>query len=912
MADLSVTKTVSDATPNVGDQITFTVTLSNQGADTATGVQVTDLLPAGVSFVSANPSQGTYSNVSGVWTVGTVSPGVPQTLSITATVVSPAAQTNTGTISDADQFDPNTGNNTASATETPQQADLSVSKTVSDATPNVGDQITFTVTLSNQGADTATGVQVTDLLPAGLTFVSATPSQGSYDNVSGMWTVGTVSPGVPQTLSITATVVSPAAQTNTGTISDADQFDPNTGNNTASATETPQQAADLLLIKSVSDATPNVGDQIVYTITVFDAGPDAATGVQVTDLLPAGLTFVSATPSQGSYDNVSGVWTVGTVSPGVPQTLSITATVVSPAAQTNTGTISDADQFDPNTGNNTASATETPQQADLSVSKTVSDATPNVGDQITFTVTLSNQGADTATGVQVTDLLPAGLTFVSATPSQGSYDNISGVWTVGTVSPGIPQTLSIAATVVSPAAQTNTGTISDADQFDPNTGNNTASATETPQQADLSLVKFVNGQDADSPTGPHVAAGSTVTFTYVVTDTGNVPVSGVVVRDDNGTPANPADDFNPTFSGGDTNTNGLLDTTETWTYTATATALAGQQTNVGTVTGQDVNTLTTVTDDNPANYFGDAPAVPPPTSDFDGDNKSDIPWQSNNGTAAIWLMDGTNSTFVGAVGPFNPGPTWHIKATGDFNGDSKADIIWQHDNGLTAMWQMDGTNATFVGAVGPFNPEAPWDIKATGDFDGDGKSDIIWQHDNGLTAMWQMDGTNATFVGAVGPFNPGATWEIKGTGDFNGDGKSDIIWQGQDGTPAIWLMDGTNATFVGAIGPFNPGPSWEIKGTGDFNGDGKSDIIWQGQDGTPAIWLMDGTNATFVGAIGPFNPGPSWEIKGTGDFNGDGKDDIIWQGQDGTPAIWLMDGTDVVSIGAAGSFNPGSDWHVII
>ena len=912
MADLSVTKTVSDATPNVGDQITFTVTLSNQGADTATGVQVTDLLPAGLTFVSATPSQGSYDNVSGMWTVGTVSPGVPQTLSITATVVSPAAQTNTGTISGADQVDPNTGNNTASATETPQQADLSVSKTVSDATPNVGDQITFTVTLSNQGADTATGVQVTDLLPAGLTFVSATPSQGSYDNVSGMWTVGTVSPGVPQTLSITATVVSPAAQTNTGTISDADQFDPNTGNNTASATETPQQAADLLLIKSVSDATPNVGDQIVYTITVFDAGPDAATGVQVTDLLPAGLTFVSATPSQGSYDNVSGVWTVGTVSPGVSQTLSITATVVSPAAQTNTGTISDADQFDPNTGNNTASATETPQQADLSVSKTVSDATPNVGDQITFTVTLSNQGADTATGVQVTDLLPAGLTFVSATPSQGSYDNVSGVWTVGTVSPGVPQTLSITATVVSPAAQTNNGTISDADQFDPNTGNNTASVTETPQQADLSLVKFVNGQDADSPTGPHVAAGSTVTFTYVVTDTGNVPVSGVVVRDDNGTPANPADDFNPTFSGGDTNTNGLLDTTETWTYTATATALAGQQTNVGTVTGQDVNTLTTVTDDNPANYFGDAPAVPPPTSDFDGDSKSDIPWQSNNGTAAIWLMDGTNSTFVGAVGPFNPGPTWHIKATGDFNGDSKADIIWQHDNGLTAMWQMDGTNATFVGAVGPFNPEAPWDIKATGDFNGDGKSDIIWQHDNGLTAMWQMDGTNATFVGAVGPFNPGATWEIKGTGDFNGDGKDDIIWQGQDGTPAIWLMDGTNATFVGAIGPFNPGPSWEIKGTGDFNGDGKDDIIWQGQDGTPAIWLMDGTNATFVGAIGPFNPGPSWEIKGTGDFNGDGKDDIIWQGQDGTPAIWLMDGTDVVSIGAAGSFNPGSDWQVII
>jgi uncharacterized repeat protein (TIGR01451 family) len=126
--------------------------------------------------------------------------------------------------------------------------------------------------------------------------------------------------------------------------------------------------------------------------------------VQVTDLLPAGLTFVSG---QGTYDNVSGVWTVGTVSPGGAQTLSIIATVDSPAAQTNSGTISDADQFDPTPANNSASATETPQQADLVVAKQVSNPTPNVGDQITFTVTLNNAGPDDATGVQVTDLLPA-------------------------------------------------------------------------------------------------------------------------------------------------------------------------------------------------------------------------------------------------------------------------------------------------------------------------------------------------------------------------------------------------------------------------------------------------------------------------------------------------------------------------
>ena len=98
-----------------------------------------------------------------------------------------------------------------------------------------------------------------------------------------------------------------------------------------------------------------------------------------------------------------------------------------------------------------------------------------------------------------------------------------------------------------------------------------------------------------------MAAGSTVTFTYVVTNTGNVPLANVVVSDDK---LGPITSFT-----GDANGNGLLDLTETWTYTKTATALAGQQTNVGTVTGQDPNTGTTVTDDNPANYFGDAPAI---------------------------------------------------------------------------------------------------------------------------------------------------------------------------------------------------------------------------------------------------------------------------------------------------------------
>ena len=111
---------------------------------------------------------------------------------------------------------------------------------------------------------------------------------------------------------------------------------------------------------------------------------------------------------------------MGTVANGAQATLTLGARVDGPGPRTNTATVGAADQFDPVSGNNSASATETPEQADLALGKTVSDARPNVGDTVTFTVTLTNLGPDPATGVQVTDLLPAGLTFASATPSQGT------------------------------------------------------------------------------------------------------------------------------------------------------------------------------------------------------------------------------------------------------------------------------------------------------------------------------------------------------------------------------------------------------------------------------------------------------------------------------------------------------------
>ena len=255
---------------------------------------------------------------------------------ITATVATPGAKINDAEITESDQGDPDStpGNNVPAeddqdtVTVTPQSSDLSLIKIVDDNTPTAGQSIVFTLTLNNGGPDAATGIVVEDLLPAGLTFVSSTPSQGSYASGTGIWTVGTMNSGANATLDITATVATSGAKVNTAEVTAVDQNDPDStpDNNVGaeddqdSLTVTPQ-VADLSLTKDVNDATPTVGQNIIFTLTVTNGGPDAASGVVIEDLLPAGLTFVSSTPSQGSYVNGTGIWTVGTIANGNNATL---------------------------------------------------------------------------------------------------------------------------------------------------------------------------------------------------------------------------------------------------------------------------------------------------------------------------------------------------------------------------------------------------------------------------------------------------------------------------------------------------------------------------------------------------------------------------------------------------------------
>jgi uncharacterized repeat protein (TIGR01451 family)/fimbrial isopeptide formation D2 family protein len=422
------------------------------------------------------------------------------------------------------------GDTHCASTTTPVSAaaDIAVTKTVNNAAPSVGNTVTFTITAKNNGPSDATGVQVTDSLPVGLAFVGATPSTGSFNQTSGAWIIGALANGASATLTITATVTKPGAITNTATVTASDQTDPDISNNSSSATLNPPAGgvADIQVRKTVSNAAPNTGDTITYTIAVKNAGPDNATGVAITDALPAGLTFVSATPSQGAYNSASGVWTIGNIANGNTVTLAIAATVDGsvPGPIVNIAKKTAENQTDPDPTNDSSGVTINGASADIQVVKSVNNTAPNVGDTVTFTIAVRNNGPDDATNVQVTDALPTGLSLVSATPAQGVYNSGTGLWNIGALPKNATTTLTIVATVTQSGGLTNTATKTGEDQTDPVTSNDSSSVDlNAVPKADLSITK----DDGVTTAIP----GSSVTYTIVASNAGPSGVTGAKVVD---------------------------------------------------------------------------------------------------------------------------------------------------------------------------------------------------------------------------------------------------------------------------------------------------------------------------------------------------------------------------------------------
>ncbi|MBU7021325.1 MAG: DUF11 domain-containing protein [Theionarchaea archaeon] len=572
-ADLRLEKTVNNSTPNLGDNVTFTITVYNDGPNDATDVSVEDILPVGLSYISATPSQGSYSNVTGIWTVGLIANGASATLQITAQVTATGSIKNVAQVYSSVESDPDSTPNNDDGDQSeddedfetltvPPAADLRIEKTVNDPSPNVGDTITFTITVYNDGPDTATNVTVEDVIPSGFVYSAGTIAGGDSRDDSGAptltWTINSLANGSNVSLTFQVVVQATGTYKNVAQVTASDQHDPDSTpdnddgdqseDDEDSETTLPQQA-DLRIKKSVDNPMPDPGDTITFTITVYNDGPDTATNVTVEDVIPSGYIYSAGTIAGGDSRDDSGAptltWTINSLANGSNVSLTFQVVVQLTYNYVNVAQVTASDQYDPDStpDNDDGDQSEddedseaaVPPMADLRLEKTVSDPNPTVGDTITFTITVYNDGPDACHDITVEDILPAGLSYVSSTASQGTYDDISGIWTVTTLASGAFATLQITVSVTGTGTITNTAQIYSAECLDPDStpGNNvpeeddqessTITVTGVPLFPAITVRKTVFPKIAQQ--------GDVLTFTITITNTGQLPLNPVQVVD---------------------------------------------------------------------------------------------------------------------------------------------------------------------------------------------------------------------------------------------------------------------------------------------------------------------------------------------------------------------------------------------
>jgi M6 family metalloprotease-like protein/uncharacterized repeat protein (TIGR01451 family) len=342
----------------------YTVTVTNKGSLPATDVVVTQLLSSTSPFLSVTVTNGIATQLGGVvtWNLGLVaSNGVssmvvmvrPLTVGI---MYSSARATTTSP-------DANPANNEffISTWVRPATADLTLNLTDSPDTVLIGETLTYHAAVTNRGPSQATGVVLAATLPAGMLIKAVIPSKGTGGFVGNAVTCnfGDLNSGQRATVNITAIPTTVGYFAASGRVS-ATEYDPAPQNNVASITTVVSPAADLTLGFVVAPNPAVVGSNFTCKVTVTNRGPSAATAVVVNQTVPAGVTVVSNTASQGTVAFVSGnvVANLGTLNVGSSATVTVTARSAAAGVYSSTATAS-ATEADQNPADNSASVAVT-------------------------------------------------------------------------------------------------------------------------------------------------------------------------------------------------------------------------------------------------------------------------------------------------------------------------------------------------------------------------------------------------------------------------------------------------------------------------------------------------------------------------------------------------------------------------
>ncbi len=416
-AVLTMTKTALNEPVQAGGVALYEIVVRNLGPSDAQDVVVTDTLPVSTTYAGGDAACVANGGEI-VCTIGMLAAGAIRTLLVqvnvsqhivAGTVITNAAVAGSPTA-------PLT--TTATATNTVAQpadgvADVQINKD-GPATVTAGERITYTLVVTNRGPASAQDVQVVDALPVGVSYVSATATQGTCAGAVNCQ-LGDLALNATATVTIVglvdSAVVSGTLLINLAQVNSANE-DPLSANNTATATTTVEQLSNISMSKYAVPATATAGSALVYQIVVTNAGPSVASGVVVSDVLPAGFVLSSVSSSQGSCTSLP--CPVGDIAAGATVVVTIRGAVESSQTSdlANSASLTATTPLTGTTG--TTLTTPVSTTADLAL---VLNSTPTAvgGETAIVTATVTNAGPSDAAGTVVTITLPPGTSYTTAT-----------------------------------------------------------------------------------------------------------------------------------------------------------------------------------------------------------------------------------------------------------------------------------------------------------------------------------------------------------------------------------------------------------------------------------------------------------------------------------------------------------------
>ncbi|MDR1700772.1 MAG: DUF11 domain-containing protein, partial [Lachnoclostridium sp.] len=445
-ADLVVAKKEDISPIQPGSRLTYHIEVLNKGPNDANKVIITDYVPSVFEGAEYSIDNGTTWQIwNGMYSPGTIENGLSVSFLLRGTISDSAEGVITNTVTASSQTpDPNTANNSHTVITpintaedstppdpddnngtdgppndipTPKSADLFITKQSSQNPVQVGNILTYTIAVTNNGPDEAEDVTVTDLIPNELTGAEYSlkddsdwkPWEGSY-----RW--GNLESKMLAVIRIRGTVnqSETGVLTNTAIVSSTTP-DPNINNNNVVDITSIRTTADLEVKKSTDSGTVSPGNELVYTLEIKNNGPHDARKVRIIDMIPHELQNVLYSDTEGStwkiwsnpyeYDTLAvgdsiRIFIRGTVKP------SATGIIVNAAAA-----VSNAQ--DPNNSNNVDTVlTPIINSADLGISKYANVTSVSPGDVITYTINIWNDGPDDAQNVSLTDVFPNDITDI--------------------------------------------------------------------------------------------------------------------------------------------------------------------------------------------------------------------------------------------------------------------------------------------------------------------------------------------------------------------------------------------------------------------------------------------------------------------------------------------------------------------